>query len=114
MIEAVRLQISRQMRIDQPDLLALVRGVGFGDIGLALAQRLDLRAGQNQTGLVGADDLIIEARLAVFRDDLADAALRASGGHGLIFRFARDFVVDRLRPGGARRLSLICNGGWGE
>ena len=83
-IEAVCLQIFRQIGIDQPHLAALIRGVGFGDIGLALAQRLDLGAGQNQTGLVGIDDLVVEAGLAVFRDNLLDHALAALGCHQFI------------------------------
>ena len=70
MVEAVGLQIFRQIGIDQPDLAALDRGVTVLDIGLALAQRLDLGAGQHKAGLHGIEHLIGKPRLAVFRNGL--------------------------------------------
>ncbi|QTK79100.1 hypothetical protein AT6N2_C1334 [Agrobacterium tumefaciens] len=79
MVEAVGLQIFRQMGIDEPDFIALVRGIGFGNIRLAFAQRLDLGAGQHQSCLIGVDDFVVEPGLAVFRNDLVHHALAASG-----------------------------------
>ncbi|MNV04344.1 hypothetical protein D3C71_946360 [compost metagenome] len=83
MVEAVGLQIFRQVGIDEPDFIALVRRVGFGDIRLAFAQRLDLGAGQHEPCLVGINDLVVETGLAVFRNDLVHHALAAFGGHDI-------------------------------
>ncbi|MND67168.1 hypothetical protein D3C80_585740 [compost metagenome] len=80
-VEAVGLQIFRQVAVDQPDLLAFVRRIGFGDIGLAVAQRLHLGTSQHQACLIGVDDLVVEPGLAVFRNDLVDHALAAFGCH---------------------------------
>ncbi len=51
-------------------------------LALPSAQRLDLRAHQHDPCLVGINDLVVEARLAVFRDDLLHHALAAFGCHG--------------------------------
>src|SRR4051794_26732333 len=77
-IEAVGLQIFRDVGVDQPDLAALGIGVGFRDRGLAVADRLDLGAGQRDAGLDRVVDRIVEPRLAILRDDL-DGALLFSG-----------------------------------
>jgi len=45
-VEAVGLEIFRNVGIDQPDLAVLGIGIGFRDRGLAIADRLDLGAGQ--------------------------------------------------------------------
>src|SRR5581483_7256600 len=50
-IEAVRLQIFRDVGVDQPDLAVAAVGIGLGNRALALAQRLHLGAGQDEAGL---------------------------------------------------------------
>jgi hypothetical protein len=68
MVEAVGLQIFRDIGVDQPDLAVLGIGIGFRDCGLAVAQRLDLGARQRNPGFDGVVDGIIETGLAVFRN----------------------------------------------
>src|ERR1700679_3341314 len=70
MVEAVGLQIFRDIGVDQPDLAVLGIGVGFRDRGLAAAQRLDLGARQRNPGLDRIIDGIVETGLAVFRNHL--------------------------------------------
>ena len=74
MIEAAGLQVFGDVGIDQPDLAAARVGIGLGDRRLAGAQRLDLAAGQRDAGLELLADLVVEARLAVLRDDLEASA----------------------------------------
>src|ERR1044072_560572 len=69
-IEAPGLQIFGDVGIDQPDLAAPRVGIGFGDRGLAGAQRLHLAAGERDAGLELLADLVVETRLAVLGDDL--------------------------------------------
>jgi len=68
-IETVGLQVFRDVGVDQPDFATPRIGVGFGDGCLALAQRLDLRAGERQAGLEGFVNKIIEPRLAIVGDN---------------------------------------------
>src|SRR5262249_37736501 len=69
-IEAVALQIFRDVGVDQPELAILGIGVGFRDRALAAADRLHLGAGQGKAGLDGVLDRIVEARFAIFGNDL--------------------------------------------
>ena len=73
-VEAVGLQVFRNIGVDQPYLAVLGIGIGFRDRGLAVAQRLDLGAGQRNPGLNRIVDRIVETGLAVFRNYL-DGAL---------------------------------------
>ena len=68
MIEAVGLQIFRNIGVDQPDFAAAGVGVGFGDGGLALPQRFHLGAGERKSRLEGLVDKIVEACFAIVRD----------------------------------------------
>src|SRR5690606_1768091 len=58
-------------RVHQPRLAAPHHGVGFGEAGLALAQRLHLRADEHDAGLERVEDLVVVARPPVLRDELA-------------------------------------------
>ena len=70
-VEAVRLQIFRDVGVEEPDLAAATARHRLSPIvALPLAQRLHLRAGQRDARLEGLADLVIEARLAVVGDDL--------------------------------------------
>ena len=60
-VEAVGLAVFRNIGVDQPELAALHRGIGFGEIGAALAQRLHLRALQLDAGLEGVEDLVVDS-----------------------------------------------------
>src|ERR1700710_61123 len=73
MVEAVGLQVFRNVGVDQPYLAALGIRVGFRDRGLAVADRLDLGAGQRDAGLDRVLDRIIEACFSIFSDDLDGA-----------------------------------------
>ena len=86
MIEAARLQIFRNVGIDQPDLAAARVGIGFCDRRLAGAQRFHLAAGEHDAGLECLADLVVEARLAVVGDHL-EAALGFCG-HRLAIAFS--------------------------
>ena len=72
--EAVGLQIFGNVGVDQPDLAVLGIRVGLRDRGLAVANRLDLGAGQRNAGLNRVLDRIVESGLSVFGDNL-DRAL---------------------------------------
>src|SRR5579863_9065947 len=69
MVEAVGLQILRNIGVDQPDLAAAGVGIGFADRCLALTQRLYLRPGERDAGLHRVVDKIVEACLAVVGND---------------------------------------------
>src|SRR5262249_4723157 len=81
MVEAVGLQIFRNIGIDKPDFAATRIGVGFGDCRFALSQRFDLGARQRQTGLKCFVNKIIEACLAIIGDD-AQLSFRFVGSLG--------------------------------
>src|SRR5258708_4813842 len=83
MVEAISLQIFRNISVDQPDLAVLGIGIGFRDGGLAVADRLDLGAGQRDARFHRVLDRIIEPGLAVFGDDL-DRALVLFGHDQII------------------------------
>src|SRR5262249_32734402 len=51
-----------------------------GQRGPSLTQRLDLGAGEHESGLVGVDDRVVVPGLLVLGDDLALAALLAVPG----------------------------------
>src|SRR5208282_497058 len=68
-IEAVRLPIFGNVRVDEPDFPAAGVGVGFPDRGLALTQLLHLRSGERDARLHGLVDKVVETRLAVVGDD---------------------------------------------
>ena len=73
---AAGLRVFGDMGVDQVErAAAFVRRIGVGDIGLAGAQRLHLRAGQHEAGLERVLDRIVEAGLAVLGDELAALAL---------------------------------------
>src|SRR5262249_11816440 len=69
MVEAVGLQIFRNIGIDKPDFAAARIGVGLGDCCLALTQRFHLGARERETRLECLVDEIVEARLAIVSDD---------------------------------------------
>ena len=73
MVEAVGLQVFGDVGVEEEHLLARRAGIGLADGRLALAQRLHLRAGERDAGLVGLDDLVVEPRLAVVGDDAMPA-----------------------------------------
>src|SRR4030095_10862088 len=75
MVKAAGLQVFGHVGVDQPYLAAARIGVGFPDARLALAQRLDLAAGERNAGLEYLADFVIEARLAVVGDN-AQLAVR--------------------------------------
>ena len=75
MVGAAGLGIFGNMRVDEVQLAALARGVGVGDVGLAGAERLDLRAEQRDAGLEFLLDLVVEARLSILGDELAALGL---------------------------------------
>src|SRR6185503_13137032 len=60
---------------DQEDAALLGTGVALGDVGLADTQRLHLRAGELDAGLVGVADGVLVACLAVLGDALAAVVL---------------------------------------
>jgi len=70
-VEAIARLIFGDRRVDEPSLaLAVDMRVALGDRRLAGAQRFDLRAGQREAGVERLAELVIEARLAIFGDDL--------------------------------------------
>ena len=73
------LGIGRDVAVDQPQLGAFDGGVAFGDVGLALAQRLDLGAFQHDAGLEVVLDEVVVAGLAVLGRDAAARALLFRG-----------------------------------
>ena len=73
-VEAVGLQIFRDIGVVEPELAAALAGIGIGDVAAPLAQRLHLGAGQRDAGLEGLADLIVEARPPVGGGDLRYAA----------------------------------------
>ena len=103
MVEAVGLQVFRQIGIDQPDLAAFFSGVRFSDVSLAFAQRLDLGAGQNQPRFECIDDLVVETSLAVFRH-IASPRLCAAFCHCRIFLVQETCVAQGRINGIAGRL----------
>src|SRR5437763_3263068 len=70
MVEAAGLPIFGDVGIDQPDLAAARIRVRFRDRRLAAAQRFHLAAGERDAGLELLADRVVEARLAIFGDDL--------------------------------------------
>src|SRR5262249_51272017 len=69
-VEAARLQVFRDIRIDQPELAGACIGVGFRNRRFSGAQRFHLAAGQHHPRLEGFPNRVIEARLAVVGDHL--------------------------------------------
>ena len=64
------------MGVHQKQLIPLEAGVGIAQIALAGPERLDLAAGQDNTGLAFFQKMITEAGFAVVGDDVF--------GHGAI------------------------------
>ena len=69
MIELVGPGIGAHMRVDQKCLALLNARVTVLEIGLAIAQRLDLAPEQHQAGFIGFIDEIVVPRLPVDADD---------------------------------------------
>jgi hypothetical protein len=67
-VVAIALLERRDVGADQPRLVALDARVGVGDVDLAGADRLDLRAGQDEAGLDRLLDRELVSRLPVQRD----------------------------------------------
>jgi hypothetical protein len=65
MIEAVRLKIFRDVRVDEPDLAAARVGIGLGDRRLPEPQRFHFGPGQRDARFHRLVDEVIETRLAV-------------------------------------------------
>src|SRR5262249_14943386 len=65
--------------VDQEDAAVLGGGIALGDVGLASAQGLHLRAGELDPGLIGVLDAILKPGLAVLGNALAAVVL--VGGH---------------------------------
>ena len=59
--------VFRDVGVDEVKLAALLVGIGFGDAGAALAQRLDLGPVQDQPGLERILDQVIVPRAPVQR-----------------------------------------------
>ena len=74
--EPCRTRILFDMRIDQVELAAFVRGIGLGDVGLAGAQGLHLRPRENDAGLDRVLDLVVVAGPSILGDELPALALR--------------------------------------
>src|SRR3978361_662138 len=71
MVEAVALQIFRDVRIDEKRFsLAVDADVTLGDRRLSGAQGFDLGAGQGDASLEDLADLIVEARAPIIGNDL--------------------------------------------
>src|SRR5262245_8297034 len=83
MIETAALQVFRDVGVDEPEFARAAVGVGLRDRRLALAQRLDLGAGQSNASLESLADLIVEASPAIVGDDLE-----------LAIRFRRHISLD--------------------
>ena len=64
---------------EQPQLATLDPGVGVGQLGLALPERLDLAAPEHDAALVGLEDVVVVAGPAVGRDLAIVGASRVSG-----------------------------------
>ena len=79
-----RLQIFRNIGINQPDLAATRVGIRLGDRGLASTQRFYLAAGERDAGLEDLANGVVEARLAVIGDNLE------ASGSGLLSTAAID------------------------
>ncbi|MPL60701.1 hypothetical protein SDC9_06262 [bioreactor metagenome] len=70
MAEDARLLVGGDVAVDQPQLTPLDRGIAFGDVRLAGAQRLHLGAGQHDAGLERVLDGIMVTGLPVLGDQL--------------------------------------------
>src|SRR5690606_7382553 len=79
-IELTGRRIFRDGRVDQPEFALFGAGVAFGDVGAPAAQRLHLRAYELNASLQRLLDHVIEARAAIFRDQLTGIVFLF--GHG--------------------------------
>src|SRR5262249_53193250 len=73
---ALSLCVFADMGVDQIELASLIGGIGFGNVGLASAERLHLRAKQHDAGFELLLDVVVEARLPILGNELAALALR--------------------------------------
>lgn len=64
------------MHVLDPQLACNERAERIGKTGLGLADRLDFRAGQNQTGRVRVNELVVETGLLVLYVDALGAVSR--------------------------------------
>src|SRR5262245_47663854 len=82
-IEPIGSRVRAHVRIDKKRLALLNPRVTIFEIGLAVAERLDLASDQDETGFMGFVDEIIVSSLPVDADDLFSARLFLS--HGFCF-----------------------------
>jgi hypothetical protein len=96
----------RDVGANQPRLVALDARVGVGDVDLAGADRLDLRAGQDETGLDRLLDRELVSRLPVQRDGVLG---------NLELLGTRDGKrQDRRSPRAKRAVAFVAHGRRGE
>src|SRR6185503_17877896 len=74
-VVAIALLERRDVRADQPRLALLDAGIGVGDVHLAGADRLDLGAGQHETGL----ERLVDAELVAGSSVECDGRVVAHG-----------------------------------
>src|SRR5262249_3349508 len=82
-IELIGPGIRAHVRIDKKCLALLNPRVTIFEIGLAVAERLNLASDQDETGFIGFVDEVIVSRLPVHADDLFSGSLFPS--HGFCF-----------------------------
>src|SRR5699024_2976102 len=68
-IPEVAARVLRDVKPPQPDLASIDGGISVHEAGLALPQGLDLRADEHHAALVGVEDVVVVARLAVGGND---------------------------------------------
>jgi len=81
MVEAVAVVVMADVHLAQKHLVILDDGVAVLEIGLAGAQRLDLRSGQYDACFVNVVDVVIDPRELVRRYEFMSCVFF---GHGMI------------------------------
>src|SRR5262245_17907623 len=79
-IELIGPRVRAHVRVDKKRLALLNPRITIFEIGLAVAERLDLASDQDETGFIGFVDEIIVSRLPVHADDLLSGSLFLSHG----------------------------------
>src|SRR5215471_20601792 len=105
MVKAARLQIFRNVRIDQPQLTPARVGIGFGNGGFASPQGFHLTAGKDDASLEGIADFVVEASPAVIGDHFEAALCFCGHGTALV---QRDLSWSRIS---VRSCSVFDSGG---
>ena len=81
-VEDVRLRVGLDVHAYEPQLAGARAGVRLGDAHVAVAQRLHLGAEQADAGLELLEDLVLETRLAIGRDDVLFGRFFLFRAHG--------------------------------